>query len=185
MRPNNPEQNILESAKNGNLKSFEKILFQYEKAIFNYLLKITGQKQDAEDLAQETFIKLYLSLDKIEIDKSFKAWLYKIATNTAYDWLRRKKKQPFLSNIEDIQEKIESETNKSDPAYYMEQKETVNAGLDKINPAHRSVLLLYYFQDFSYGEIADILGIPVNTVKTHLYRAKRSLKEKIQDPDRT
>jgi RNA polymerase sigma-70 factor (ECF subfamily) len=182
MSPNNPEQNILESAKLGNLESFEKILFQYEKAIFNYLLKITGQKQDAEDLAQETFIKLYLSLEKIEADKSFKAWLYKIATNTAYDWLRRKRKQPALSNIEDLEEKIESETSKNDLSYYTEQKEIISSGLDKIEPAHRSILLLYYFQDFSYGEIADILGIPINTVKTHLYRAKRSLKKKIKEP---
>jgi RNA polymerase sigma-70 factor (ECF subfamily) len=84
------EKELLAQAKGGSLAAFEKILYLYEKPIFNYICRLTRQKEDAEDLTQQTFIKLYKSLKSINLDKSFKSWLYKIATNTTYDWFRKK-----------------------------------------------------------------------------------------------
>jgi RNA polymerase sigma-70 factor, ECF subfamily len=159
--------------------AFEKILYAYEKRIFSYLYRIVGQKEDAEDLTQTTFLKLYKNIKSINLDKNFNAWIYKIATNTAYDWLRKKRGHPeqLLEDISTI-ETIEDET-----AYDMiegvESKEEVENAMNKIKKAYKSILLLFYHDELSYQEIADALSIPLNTVKSHLYRAKKALKDQL------
>ncbi|MBI3626421.1 sigma-70 family RNA polymerase sigma factor, partial [Candidatus Uhrbacteria bacterium] len=86
------EPALLAKIKRGDLNAFEQMLFIYEKSIFNHLYRLVGHRQDAEDLTQETFIKVYRKAEQINPEANFRAWLYKVATNTAYDWLRQKKK---------------------------------------------------------------------------------------------
>ena len=171
------EVELLILAKNGDLEAFEKILYTYEKPIFNYLYRLVRQKQDAEDLTQAAFIKLYKSLKFIDPDKNFKSWLYKIATNTAYDWFRKKKRQAELL-VPEAEEYLE--TNQAEEAYYeVETAFELEQALDQIKPVYKSVLLLYYKEELSYQEIADSLGLPINTVKTYIRRGKQILKIKL------
>lgn len=171
--------NILKAAKRGDIDAFEKILFMYEKQIFSYLYRFVNQKEDAEDLVQNTFLKLYKNIKSIDTDKNFNAWVYKIATNTAYDWLRKKRRHPELF-IEDANaiETIEDENayDMLDGAY---NTEMIVKALNKIKPIYKSILLLFYKDELSYQEISEALCIPINTVKSHLYRAKKSLKEQL------
>jgi len=167
------EKILLAKAKNGDLRAFEKILSFYEKSVFNYLYRIAGQKQDAEDLTQETFIKIYKSLKTVDPEKNFKSWLFKIATNTAYDWLRKKKSD---LNCLSLTSHSYSETINDDHAYLnIENALDFKKLIEKLSPIHRSVLMLHYYNDLSYKEISEALSLPLNTVKTHLYRAKRAL----------
>jgi RNA polymerase sigma-70 factor, ECF subfamily len=177
------EKGLLILAKNGDLAAFEKILSQYEKAIFNHLYRLVGRREDAEDLTQKTFIKLYRSIKTIDLEKNFKAWLYKIATNTAYDWLRIKKREAtFLSDdIENCAETIDAE----DTYYSIERLEDLERALNKIKPAYKSILLLCYKDCLAYQEIAEVLNIPINTVKTHIYRAKQALKNELKIYDQS
>ncbi|MFH0779515.1 MAG: RNA polymerase sigma factor [Parcubacteria group bacterium] len=166
--------------KSENMKFFEKMVFQYEKAIFSHILGLVRQKETAEDLTQEVFIKFYKNLNKIDPDKSFKSWLYRIATNTVYDYWRRRREKRELLIIDG--EENSFETIEEEDAYLLiANKNDLARALEKIKPIHKTIILMHYYQEFSYEEIATALEIPINTVKTHLHRAKKELKEKYDE----
>jgi len=175
------EQELIRAAQKGDLEAFEKILFQYERAIFNYIYRLVGQRQDAEDLTQETFIKFYRTLKNIDSQKPAKSWIYKIATNTVYDHLRKKQRRPELLIIDNPENN--TETFLESPAYYTEQNKrdwrNLEGLLQKIKPLYRTVLFLFYYNDLPHPEIAKILSMPLNTVKTNLRRARLSLKKEM------
>ena len=171
------DKNILIRAKAGDLKAFEQILSFYEKAIYNYCLRILKNSYNAKDVTQETFIKVYTHRKSIDIEKNIKTWIFTIATNTAYDFLRGKKRKNEVS-LDD-----ENETISSFETYYQEEGliSDVERALLQINSNYREALLLFYQQGFEYKEIAEILGVPINTVKTHISRGKEQLKEILKE----
>lgn len=175
------EKKLLHELKNGDVRAFESLLTRYERLIFAYLYRMVQNRSDAEDLTQETFLKLYTHRRAIDPEKKFHAWLFRVATTTCYDWLRKKKRSKELLMLDDPE--AEGETIPDDASYnYRERLQTaqeMEAALAKLNPTHRTILLLCYRHDLSYQDIADTLGIPVNTVKTHVHRAKKALKEKL------
>ncbi|MCX6800267.1 MAG: RNA polymerase sigma factor [Candidatus Falkowbacteria bacterium] len=174
------DRNLIISLNKGDLKAFDKIVVFYQKIIYNHLYRFINNADDAADLTQETFIKVYKNKDKIDLNKNFKSWLYMIATNTAYDWLKKKKRQP---NFEELDEVVEFETNSPQSSYYnIEQLKIMDLenALKAIKPNAENILRLYYEQGFTYQEIAEILNIPINTVKTNLSRAKKELLKKFE-----
>lgn len=173
---NETYKNLLDSTKKGDIDAFEKILILYEKIIFNHIYRITGNKEDAEDLTQEAFIRLYEKRSLIDPDKNFKSWLYKIATNIALDFLRKKTRQKELFLIDSDEEPFET-IGEEDSYYRIERIYDLERAIGGLKPIHKTVLLLFYRDDFDYEAIAKTLDVPVNTVKTHLYRAKKELKE--------
>lgn len=173
----NIDQNILIRARAGNLEAFERILSFYEKAIYNYIFRILKSSRDATDVTQETFIKVYKHRNEIDPEKNIKTWIFTIATNTTYDFLRSKKRKNEIS----LDEK--NETISGFKAYYPQEGLVSDVGkaLDQINPEYKKALLLFYQQGFQYQEIAEILEMPINTVKTHIARGKEELKEKLKN----
>jgi RNA polymerase sigma-70 factor (ECF subfamily) len=171
------DKDILIQAKAGDLHAFEYILSFYEKAIYNYVLRIVRNSQNAKDITQETFIKVYTHRKDIDPEKNIKTWIFTIATNTAYDLLRGKKRKNEISIDED------DETISSLQTYYVQEGliSDVDKALTQINSEYRKVLVLFYQQGFEYKEIAEILGVPINTVKTHISRGKEQLKEKLKN----
>lgn len=174
----NDEKRIILAAKKKDLRAFEELLFLYEKRIYNYIFKLIGQKQDSEDLTQEVFIKLYKNLGSINPDKNFKTWLYTIATNTIYDWFRRKARRPELFIIDNEGGLLE--TSDTELTYKIADNDSLKQAFDNIKPIYKQVLLLFYYQGFSYQEIGEILSAPLNTVKTYIRRAKIALKEELE-----
>lgn len=176
--PIQPDKETLEKLKTADLKAFEAVFSFYEKAIYGYIFGLVGQKEAAEDITQETFVKVWKSAGKINPEQNFKNWLYKIAGNTARDWLRAKGRRPELFIIDD--EESNFETIDEDAAYLtIGDASDIKAAMEKIKPVHRACLLLFYYEGLGYEEIADILSLPLNTVKTHIRRAKNELKEKL------
>lgn len=173
----NIDKNILVQAKNGDLGAFEQILSFYEKTIFNYCLHIVKSSQDAKDIAQETFIKVYMHRKDIDPEKNIKTWIFTIATNTAYDFIRSKKRKNEISLDQDNETISDTET------YYPQEGlvSDIEKSLNKINPEYKKPLLLFYQQGFEYKEIAEILAVPINTVKTHIKRGKEQLKEILKE----
>jgi RNA polymerase sigma-70 factor, ECF subfamily len=173
----NLDKNILIRAKGGDLEAFEQILSFYEKAVYNYCLRILKNSSNAKDVVQETFIKVYQHRRSIDPDKNIKTWIFTIATNTAYDFFRSRKRKNEISLDEN------SETISSLEAYYPQEGllGDVEKALGRINGEYKKALLLFYQQGFEYKEIAEILEMPLNTVKTHISRGKEQLKEFLQE----
>ncbi len=171
------DEDILIRAQAGDLDAFEYILSFYEKAIYNYCLRILKNPQNAKDVAQETFIKVYIHRKTIDPKKNIKTWIFTIATNTALDFLRSKKRKSEVSLDE------ENETISGWEAYYPQEglESDVDKALEQINPEYKKALLLFYQQGFEYQEIADILEMPINTVKTHISRGKEQLRDKLKN----
>jgi RNA polymerase sigma-70 factor, ECF subfamily len=173
----NIEKNILIRAKSGNLEAFEYLLSFYEKAVYNYCLRILKNSPNAKDVVQETFIKVYTHRKLIDPEKNIKTWIFTIATNTAYDFLRGKKRKNEISLEKEI------ETISGFEAYYPQEGlvSDVEKALDQISLEYKKALLLFYQQGFQYQEIAEILDVPINTVKTHISRGKEQLREILKE----
>ncbi len=176
----NEERAILARAKNGSIDAFEQILYAYEKQIFSYLFRHTGHYQEAEDLTQDTFLKAYSHIDALNLDKSFRAWLYTIATHTLYDWLRRKRSHQEFFILDDPAHRVET-IDGSKPYELIETTDAVERTLLKLKPEYQTALLLYYTHGLRYSDIAGVLNVPVNTVKTRLRRAKSAFKKQYDD----
>ena len=173
------DEQTLTLVKQGDLKAFNKMMGIYQKAIFNHLYRLTGSKDDAADLAQDTFFKVYKKHQTIDPAQNFKAWLYKIATHTAYDWFAKKKRQnemflPDENELETIDQNL--------PYYRIEEANRLDleAALNKLKPSYQTAIILYYREGFGYEEIAAIMRIPLGTVKTLLYRAKKALADELK-----
>lgn len=165
---------------NGLQTKFETIYEEYGLYIFNFLYRMTGNYQDAEDLAQTTFIKAYLALSRYKEEDKVKPWLFRIATNTGLDELRRRqiiKAQPwdnFMSVFHPQQ--IAKEDTERD-VLRIEQTELVQKILDNLSPRYRLGLLLKEYEDFSCREIAQILGTTEKAVKSLLWRAREEFRK--------
>ncbi len=175
----NVDKNILIQAKAGDVVAFEYLLSFYEKAVYNYCLRILKNSSNAKDVTQDTFIKIYNKCKLIDPEKNIKTWIFTIATNTAYDFLRSKKRKNEITLDEN------NETILSLHSYYPQEQEGLVSDIDKaleqINPEYKKVLLLFYQQGFQYQEIAEILEIPINTIKTHISRGREQLKDKLKN----
>lgn len=172
------EHELLSKLNAGNFKAFEEILLKYEKKIFNYTYRLTSNTADAEDLVQETFLRLYDKRNTLAPEKGAKNWLYKVATNAAYDIFRKRKRAGEVF----LEENDELETKPGDsPYYHIERIKDIESALACLRPEYRSALLLFYKEGFSYEEIAVLLDAPLNTVKTYIRRGKENLKKSLAD----
>ncbi len=183
----NDEQLIAEALA-GNEEAFNEIVRRYLKIVYNFLLPFTKDSANAEDIAQDTFIKAWKNLGRYKKEKGkFKAWLLTIARNTAFDFLKKKKAVP-ISFFEDAEGNNPFETindEKPLPDEILEKKdiaERMEIILKELPERFQPVLLLYYKEGFNLAEIAEILGRPLNTVKSWHRRGLMALKDKLNAP---
>jgi RNA polymerase sigma-70 factor, ECF subfamily len=165
------DRDLITRARKGNVESYNLLVSRWEKRVFNYLYRLVGNREDAFDLSQDVFLKAYQALGKLEDPAKFTGWLFRIAHNEAYSLLR--KNRPDSAEIT------------YDPAtaglgggrmYPMELSLTVESALAKLSPEQREAVLLKVFQGFKFEEMAEVLGIPISTVKSRLYTALDLLK---------
>jgi RNA polymerase sigma-70 factor, ECF subfamily len=166
----------------GDEEAFAEIVKIYLKPIYNFVHRLVGDRDTADDLTQETFVKAWKNLKRFDQKRNFKTWLFTIAKNTAFDWLKKKKEIPFstfmdeegeswLENVPDENILPDEILERSDLA------EELDEILQKLPPHYRAILLLHYKEDFSLHEIAEILGEPYNTIKSRHQRGLLKLKE--------
>ncbi len=169
---------IVEDVKNGNRQLFGVIIKRYQSKLYNYLYRFAHERQACEDLVSETFIKAYFNLQMCRNPERFASWLFAIGHNTGINWWKQvSRDRERMVAIDDIKREI-PDTSHLEIQRAMERKEDaalVEAALMQLEEKYRFPLLLFYYEDFSYEEISDILGISLNTVKTHLFRAKKRL----------
>lgn len=161
----------------GDEKSLEILIKRYLKSIYNFVYRYIGDKQEAEDITQEVFIKVWRNLKKFDKDKKFKTWVFSIAKNICIDTLRKKKAVPF-SEFENKEGKnmlaerlIDLSPLPNEIFERVDIAETLNAAINQLVPRYRIVLFLRYNDHFTFREIAEILEEPLNTIKSRHRRA--------------
>ncbi|MEK8128004.1 sigma-70 family RNA polymerase sigma factor [Paenibacillus filicis] len=169
------EKKMIARLKKGDAQAFEHLFDRYKNKIFSLLLTMDVGKEDAQDLTQETFIKVIQHIDKHRIENSFSSWIYAIAVNSLKDF-RRKRKEVFLEDYS-LDLDVTSDALTEDIVIRNEEKRYLREMIQQIPPRYRIVLLLRFTNDLSYEEIARILNGSVNQISVDLYRAKKILKK--------
>ncbi len=155
--------------------SYERIYEEFKTPIYNYIYHLVGNREQADYLTQDTFLKAFKALPKMDANLKLSAWLYRIATNTAYDALRRRKLIAWLPWQDLDHEPADVES--ADPQETIGTTELVRGALKRMPAQYRAALLLYTQEGFSYGEIAQTLSIAESGVKMYLSRARQSFRE--------
>jgi RNA polymerase sigma-70 factor, ECF subfamily len=171
------DDEILALVRAGETRQFDKLVRRYQDAVYGMALRFVGSPVDAQDIAQEAFLCVHRGLDGFKGDARFSTWLYRITFNLCSDALRRRKKpgraRVSLEDAGDIQDRgagLEQELLDD------ERRRAVRAALEGLDEKYRSVLILLYYQDLTYEQIAAVLQCPLKTVETRLYRARRQLR---------
>lgn len=173
---NEQEQLWVEQARRGDKQAFSRLVEAYQRPVYNLTFRMLGNPQEAEDAAQETFLRAYASLQQYSPAHKFSTWLFSIANHHCIDRLR-KRRMTWVS-IEDnpVLENLEGETvQPEDGALDREQSVEVQRLLDKLEPEYRMPLILRYWEEYSYEEIAQALGLTVAAVKSRLFRARQQV----------
>lgn len=176
------EAEVIRRVQKGDGNAFEALVTAYEKNVYNLALRMTGNAQDAEDMAQEAFLKAYNSLDSFRGESKFSVWLYRIVSNLCLDFLRRQKRRPASSLSVEDDEGEETQLDIPDVSQSPEEllerrltREAVRQGLAQLPAEQRQILLLREIQGLSYEEIGQALSLEPGTVKSRIFRARKRL----------
>jgi RNA polymerase sigma-70 factor (ECF subfamily) len=178
--PDFNDQLIVSQVVSGQKDLFRLLVRQHEKAVYGMGLNFFRNPQDASDFTQEVFLKAYRSLSGFEGRSRFSTWLYKIAYNTAINEVNRRKEYHSLSEEDTADLPIISGDTPERTVLRNAAKEAVQAAIKELPERFRVCVDLFFFYDRSFKEIEAITGIPVNTIKSHVYRAKILLREKLE-----
>ena len=176
----------VERAQSGDSDAFRLLVEQHSRAVFRLAFRITGNEQDAEDVVQETFLRVYRQLDKYEARSSFSTWLYRIASNYSLDLIRMRKRHEDKrerGNAEerDILQTIPVNSPGPDRIVYSSQvQERVNEALNELSAQERTAFVLRHFEGMSIEEIGEALGTGTNATKHSIFRAVQKLRRSLE-----
>ena len=178
---------MIQQAAQGDITTFKKIVETHKKKVFYLAYDLTGQVEDAEDLAQEVFVKAFKGLKNFKGESGIGSWLYRITFNAFIDQKRKKSVRPEGQPQESNERAMELITNPTDqtsanPEVFTESiqiQSHINAALDELSPRERAVFILKHYQGNKIKEISQILSISEGTIKSLLFRAIRKLQEKL------
>ena len=169
---------VIAAVLDGQTDRFEELVRANERGIYALCLRMLGSEQDALDASQEAFFRAYRALSSFRGESRFSVWLYKTAANVCRDALRRRPAEPPMPLEDDEGAELPIPDGRFDPQTELERAElrrAVHEGLNALSPEYREVLVLREINGLSYDEIAHVAGIEAGTVKSRLYRARRSL----------
>jgi RNA polymerase sigma-70 factor (ECF subfamily) len=162
------DRDLIAKARRGDVEAFNLLVSRWERRVFNYLLRLLANREDALDVSQEVFLKAYQNLPKLDAVEKFAGWLFRIAHNEAFTLLRRKRPETELPP--------ERPAENGGRLLPLELTLAVESALKLLNDDQRDAVLLKIYQGFKFDEMAEILGCPVSTVKSRLYTALELLK---------
>ena len=173
---------IIEQTLAGNQSAYADLVKRHQRFVFTLAIRFTKTREDAEEIAQDCFVKAYRSLASFQGTSKFSTWLYSIVYTTAMTFLRKKTVQPDSLNDEKTFIQIESRPGSFD-SYNIENKSRsfyLNQAIEQLLPDDAIIITLFYKGEQSLEEIAQVLGMEANTVKVKLFRARQRLKEKLE-----
>lgn len=170
----------------GDQDAFGEIVEIYKDRIFSLCFRMLGNRHEAEDIAQEAFVRAYMNIESFQINRKFSTWLYRIATNLCIDRIRKKKPDYFLdaeiSGTEGLtlySQLPADERSPEDEVETLELQETIQREILQLPEKYRSIILLRYMDDLSLNEIAEMLEMPLGTVKTRVHRGREALRKRL------
>lgn len=170
---------LIEQIRAGDLQAFEELYNRYRRPVFHTALAITHDRQAAEEILQDCFVRAYAHVDRVDTSLPLSPWLHRITVNLSYNWATRRKS--WFVSLEETLDGLAAAARHL-PEKVSEEKEmrqAVQTAIDDLSFKHRVVVILYYLQGFSLAEIAYILDCPEGTVKSRLHYACRKLREKL------
>jgi RNA polymerase sigma-70 factor (ECF subfamily) len=177
------EPDVIARAQTGEVDAFNQVVRAYRKRILGTIYRLIGRGEDVEDVAQDVFVRLYYSLDQLRAVEVFEPWLYRLTTNAAYDYLRRRRRNGDVRMADLSEEQMvaadaaESGRRSADEAAALETRETVETLFGEISEEDRILLTLKEVQGLSLRELSQVYGVNENALKVRLFRArKRALK---------
>jgi RNA polymerase sigma-70 factor (ECF subfamily) len=174
------DQALIRRARRGDLSAFGVVVQRYQGSVFNVCYRFMSERQLAEDLTQDTFIRAHQHLESYDDSRPFGPWIRRVAANLCINELNRNKKLVF-SLDEQMDTPLERITRGPEEAQVArERKRRVREAITELPPHYRAVFELRHFQELCYKEIARALSIPLSDVKSHLYRARQSLAQRLE-----
>jgi RNA polymerase sigma-70 factor (ECF subfamily) len=170
------EEDLIKASQQGNKDAFQVLVTEYQAAVLGFLYRLGNDADTAQDLAQDTFLKAWLAIEKYGHRQKFKSWLLKIAYNTTIDFWRRQRLNTDIQKVNLRDEKVDLEEQLS----RAQQVDMVQQAIQSLPEQSRAALILREYHQYSYQEIAHTLDIPVGTVMSRLNYARSILKKRLQ-----
>jgi RNA polymerase sigma-70 factor (ECF subfamily) len=176
------DEEIAKRVQSGDVKSFGVLIERYEEKIARYARKFLLRGEDVKDIVQEVFIKVYVNIQSFDTAQRFSPWIYRIAHNEFINAIKKKERGPlFFFDLDTIfPQPVASDTADSE-SQKQEIKKILDRCLEKLSPLYREPLVLYYYEDNDYKEIADILHLPIPTVSSRLRRGRAMLRALVEE----
>lgn len=181
------DSRLIEEALKGNDRAYKRLMAKYHDAIHNFISRMVHDREQVDDLTQEAFIKAFSSLKNFNEEFAFSTWLYKIATNNCIDHIRKKKLQmysidkPIESRDSDFTFELPDDSSEADQGLITDQRAAMlRATISELPEKYRRVIHLRHVEEKSYEEIADLLDLPIGTVKAHIFRARELLYKQLR-----
>ncbi|MCH7724384.1 MAG: RNA polymerase sigma factor [Bacteroidetes bacterium] len=183
------DSELITQAKSGNDSAFEELIFRYDRSVLAIAFKFVHNSDDAKDIYQEVFIRVYRGLKNFEMKSEFSTWLYRIATNVCLSNKSRSKKQLYVSideqneSEDDESVNVELADNEMDPAELManlDLSDIIQDAVDSLSSKQRMTFILKHYEGYKIREISDMLNCKEGTVKKYLFDAIRNLRKKLK-----
>lgn len=184
------DQEIILLAREGRQSAFRELIDRYQRPVFSLIYRLVRDRELAEDLAQDTFIKVLNALDRYDPKFRFSSWVFKIAHNTALDALRRR--EPVMLSLDGSPHAttedeatasaltaVSHDPSPEDHAVQRELGEEIEQGLAMLRPEYRTAIVLFHLEGLAYEEIAQVMGLPLGTVKTFIHRGRKELRAQL------
>ena len=182
------DQEIVVLARQGKEAAYRELIGRYQRPVLSLIYRIVRDREKSEDLAQETFIKVLNAIERYDPSFKFSSWIFKIAHNTALDHLRRKEPltlslegSPHASTADEVEASaLTAVSEDENPEEYATNRELggqIEVAITRLRPEYRTAIVLWHHEARPYEEIAEIMGLPLGTVKTYIHRARNELRQ--------
>lgn len=167
------DETLVTQVQEGNIGAFEELVRRYQRKLYRFVIRIVPEHHIAEDIVQEACIRLYTSIEQVDTTKKFSSYFYAITRNVTMTFLREKKHDVSFEKVNFLATEESPDTQ----LIRFDERHRVHQAIASLNTKYKKVISLYYFENLSYEEISRKLKFPINTVRTHLKRAKEALRK--------
>jgi len=179
------ELELVHCAQQGDSGAFSTLVLTHQTFVYNVILRMVGDPVEAQDLAQDTFVRAWRALPQFRGEAQFRTWLYRIAVNLVYNQRPKIKREMASLPVDDVEELPMPAANLPEVgAERAERRTFLYRQIEQLSPSYRLLVMLRYQQDLSYEEIADVVGMPLGTVKTGLFRAHAQLRKALGEHEK-
>jgi RNA polymerase sigma-70 factor, ECF subfamily len=164
------EADLVRRAKAGDTRAFDELVGKYIQVVFNVAYRLVGDREDARDLTQRTFMNAWRGLHRFDVRRRFFSWLYRIALNESLNLLRARRPQEALD-----ERVVDPSPSPDEQADQRKQQEAIRVALMDLDEAHRQLIVLHHFAELSYEEMSGLFNVPEKTIKSRLFTARQML----------